>query len=82
MLKEYRKKTTIKAEQFDGSDEMIKKYDISTYSMDDSEWFDLYTVEGAMEIEKGDWIIGDDGKYWIIPDDIFRRAYEGMSEDE
>ena len=82
MLHEYRKKTAIKAEQFDGSDEMVKKYDISTYSMDDSEWFDLYTVDGAMEIEKGDWIIGDDDKYWFIPDDIFRMTYEEMSEDE
>lgn len=70
-------KTTIKAEQFDGSDEMIKKYDISTYSMDDDTWFDLFTVDGAMEIEKGDWIAtGIDGEYWYIPDDIFRRTYE------
>lgn len=28
MLHEYRKKTTIKAEQFDGSDEMMIKYSI------------------------------------------------------
>lgn len=76
MLHEYRKKKTIKAEQFDGSDEMIEKYDISTYSMDYGESFDLWTVDGAMEIAKGDWIIGDDGKYWYIPDDIFRRTYE------
>lgn len=76
MLHEYRKKTTIKAEQFDGSDEMIKKYDISTRSLDDDVWFDLYTVDGPMELIKGDWIIGGNGKYWFIPDDIFRRAYE------
>lgn len=76
MLHEYKLKKPIHAEQFDGSDEMIEKYDISTYSMGDGESFDLWTAYGAMEIEKGDWIIGDDGKYWYIPDDIFRRTYE------
>ena len=28
MLHEYRKKTTIKAEQFDGSNEMVRKYNL------------------------------------------------------
>jgi len=32
MLKEYRKISTIKAEQFDGSDEMIEKYQIKENS--------------------------------------------------
>ena len=31
MLHEYRKKTTIKAEQFDGSDEMMKKYGLKKF---------------------------------------------------
>jgi len=30
---------------------MIKKYDIGKYEMNDDAWFDLYTVEGAMEEE-------------------------------
>ncbi|WP_347981374.1 hypothetical protein [Limosilactobacillus portuensis] len=76
MLHTYRKTATIQAEQFDGSDEMIRKYDIRDHRMDGLTWFDLFTVKGAMEIDKGDWIIGNDGKYWTIPDDIFRQTYE------
>lgn len=33
---------------------MIKKYGIGKHEMDDDTWFDPYTVEGAMEIVKGD----------------------------
>ena len=75
-IKEYRKKTTIKAEQFDGSEKMIKKYDIGKHEMDGDTWFDLYTVEGAMEIVKGDWIVSCESGTWFIPDKVFRKIYE------
>lgn len=76
MLHEYRKKTTIKAEQFDGSEKMIKKYDIGKHEMYDDTWFYLYTVEGAMEIVKGDWIVSCESGTWFIPDKVFRKIYE------
>ena len=76
MLKEYRKKTTIKAERFDGSEKMIRKCDIGKHKMDDDTWFDLYTVEGAMEIVKGDWIVSCESGTWFIPDKVFRKIYE------
>lgn len=82
MIKEYRKKTTIKAEQFDGSDEMIKKYDIQNcarigYTIVHSNIFRLPTKEGNMSINIGDWIAtGIDGEHWCIASDIFQRTYE------
>ncbi|MFQ9706115.1 MAG: hypothetical protein ACLRX6_03375 [Limosilactobacillus pontis] len=79
MLKEYRKKTTIKAEQFDLNDidsscAMCKKYHIITPQ---NEHFLLPTKEGNMVLHGGDWIAtGIDGEHWAIADDIFRRIYE------
>lgn len=76
MLHKYRKTATIQAEQFDGSEKMIKKYDIGVHQMDEQAWFDLFTVDGAMEIDKGDWIISYEDNYWYIPDIIFRHILE------
>ena len=76
-LQELKKKLNINAEKFDGSQEMIKKYDIGVHQMDEQAWFDLFTVEGAMEIDKGDWIISYEDNYWYIPDIIFRHILEG-----
>lgn len=76
MLHTYRKTATIQAEQFDGSEKMIKKYDIGKHEMDGDTWFDLYTVEGAMEIVKGDWIVSCESGTWFIPDKVFRKTYE------
>ena len=72
-LQELEKKLNINAEKFDGSPEMINKYDIGVHQMDEQAWFDLFTVDGAMEIEKGDWIISYEDNYWYIPDIIFRH---------
>ena len=76
MLHKYRKTATIQAEQFDGSEKMIKKYDIGVHQMDEQAWFDLFTVDGDMEIDKGDWIISYEDNYWYIPDIIFRHILE------
>ena len=81
MRHEYRKKTTIKAEQFNGSIEMMQEYGIKA----DPEaayfaGFPLYTIptkEGKMTIHEGDWIAtGIDGEHWAIANDIFHRTYE------
>ena len=80
MLHEYRKKTTIKAEQFDGSTKQIARYKVHIVgqtSWGDASYFLLPTKEGNMKINKGDWIAtGIDGEHWAIADDIFRRTYE------
>ena len=88
MIKEYRKKTTIKAEQFDGSDEMVKKYsvvdmaNVTSVPLHGPRWF-LLTKEGTMELYENDWIAtGIDGEHWVITDSIFRRTYEEVNKDE
>ena len=85
MLKEYRKKTTIKAEQFDGSDEMANKYGV-LWDLDESKDIlvpYLPTKEGKMFIKKGDWIAtGIDGEHWAITDSIFRRTYEEVDGND
>lgn len=80
MLKEYRKISTIKAEQFDGSDEMIDKYGIVKENFVIDGWdptFSIPTLEGDLAINIGDWIAtGVEGEHWAIADDIFRKTYE------
>ena len=80
MLKEYRKKTTIKAEQFDGSTKQIARYKVHIVgptSWGDVSYFLLPTKEGNMKLDKGDWIAtGVDGEHWVIEDSIFKRTYE------
>lgn len=80
MLKEYRKTATIKAEQFDGSKEMIDKYHIEydeAYILP----FRIETIEGWLGMKAGDWIAAnDDGKYWPIADDVFKKTYEEVED--
>ena len=83
MLKKYRKKTTIKAEQFDGSDEMVSKYDLMTVSFPSGNETSMYVLttrhEGLVQIKIGDYIATDaDGEHWVIDKDVFKRTYERM----
>ena len=84
MLKEYRKKTTIKAEQFKGSPKQIAKYKVhvvGSTSWGDKPYFLLPTKEGDMKLNAGDWIAtGVDGEHWAISNDIFRRTYEEVNK--
>lgn len=73
MIKIYRNTTKIQAEQFDGSAEMIDKYDVI-----DSEGAGLFlpTLEGNLEFHINDWIAtGVKGEHWAIADKIFRQTY-------
>lgn len=84
MLKEYRKTSTIKAEQFDGSEEMMNKYGIikETFVIDgwgttDDYRYCIKTREGKLVVNIGDWIAtGVEGEYWAIDDEIFNKTYE------
>ena len=87
MIHTYRKTATIQAEQFDGSEKMIKEYNIIDglrigYGIYYSGIYRLPTKEGDMNISIGDWIAtGIDGEHWAIDNDIFRETYEPVEEE-
>lgn len=75
MIKIYRKTATIKAERFDGSDKMVKKYNITPPMPLDPD-YTINTLEGDMVLGVGDWIAtGVNGEYWTITDDVFKKTY-------
>lgn len=81
MSQTYRKVATIKAEQFNGSVEMMVKYNIHAnpagHYCAGLPLYMLPTKEGDMKINIGDWIAtGVDGEHWAIANDIFKRTYE------
>ena len=87
MLKEYRKTATIKAEQFDGSEEMMNKYGIykwrTSFTQNSDYVYYLPTKEGDLQTWIGCWIAtGIDGEHWAIADDIFRKTYVEVGADE
>lgn len=84
MLKEYRKIATIKAEQYDGSQEMADKYNLEVFEVmgmteadiNGNEICYIKTTEGRMKLIKGDWIAtGINGKHWPIKPDVFAKTY-------
>lgn len=78
MIKIYRKTTTIKAEQFDGSDEMIEKYNITPPMPLDPD-YTINTLEGDMVLGVGDWIAtGVNGEHWVVQDDVFNKTYSEL----
>lgn len=86
MLRKYKKTATIKAEQFDGSFEMMEKYPITYAPFVTSiapPGYSLRTLEGYFEIKVGDWIAtGEKGEHWAIKDDIFKQTYELVEDQE
>ncbi|APB85468.1 hypothetical protein [Lactiplantibacillus plantarum] len=80
MIKVYRKMATIKAEQFDGSDEMVDKYHIE-YNEAYMVPFRIEALEGWIGIEVGDWIAtGVHGEHWVIADAVFKQTYAELDE--
>ncbi|MCT3599065.1 DUF1642 domain-containing protein [Levilactobacillus brevis] len=78
MIKTYRKTATIKAEQFDGSNEMVDKYRIK-YDEACMVHFRIETPEGWIGIKACDWIAtGVNGEHWPIADDVFRKTYDEL----
>ena len=92
MIEVYRKTGTIKAEQFDGSDEMIDKYHIEAVEGDYAEDYSmpeggpapyvryfLTRFDLAKGISVGDWIVtGINGEHWTIADGVFKKTYAEM----
>lgn len=80
MIKTYKKVATIQAEQFDGSDEMIDRYNID---VDDYGNCAIPTLEGMMKLEPYDWIAtGVDSEHWSIRNNIFKKTYVEAGNDK
>lgn len=87
MIKIYHKTATIKAEQFDGSREMAKRYGAELYSESgygyeavegepNGDGYVIDTLEGELLIRIGDWIAtGVNGEHWPIDNGIFKKTY-------
>ncbi|WP_338327790.1 hypothetical protein [Lactiplantibacillus pentosus] len=77
MIKVYRTTATIKAEQFDGSNEMIERYDMGfQLAPNDKGGAIIKTLEGDLLVHVGDWIAtGVNGEHWPIADDVFKKTY-------
>nr|DAO86404.1 MAG TPA: Protein of unknown function (DUF1642) [Caudoviricetes sp.] len=77
MIKTYSKTTTIKAEQFDGSDEMVDKYElIDAGTMLGTHHSPELYLTGSRKIDVGDWIAtGVNGNHWPIADEVFKKTY-------
>lgn len=84
MLHTYRKIATIQAEQFDGSTEMMEKYNMYCATIGEVDRDGFYTVgfylptkEGDMEVKPFAYIAtGIDGEHWAIDVDVFHKTYE------
>ena len=77
MIKVYRKTATIKAEQFDGSDEMVDKYElIDAGTMLGTHHSPELYLTGSGKLDVGDWIAtGVNGEHWIIPNALYEQQY-------
>ena len=78
----YYKRGVTTIEKFDGSPEMVKKYDIvkasttvNGYVLEPS-YAAIKTLEGRLQLHVGDWIAtGVNGEHWPIADEIFKKTY-------
>ncbi|MGA3557305.1 DUF1642 domain-containing protein [Lactiplantibacillus plantarum] len=75
-MKFYRKQP-IEAEQFDGSDEMVDKYElIDAGTMLGTHHSPELYLTGSGKVDVGDWIAtGVNGEHWLIADDVFKQTY-------
>ncbi|AGL64409.2 hypothetical protein [Lactiplantibacillus plantarum] len=75
-MKFYRKQP-IEAEQFDGSNEMIDKYElIDAGTMLGTHHSPELYLMGSGKVDVGDWIAtGADSSHWIIPNALYEQQY-------
>lgn len=87
-MTKYIKTGATEFEQFDGSDEIIEKYDIrkdTEYLISDDPLeyqiapYQIESLEGWLNLNVGDWIAtGVEGEHWPVDDDIFYKEYEKL----
>ncbi|KYK53504.1 hypothetical protein AYO51_15420 [Lactiplantibacillus plantarum] len=75
-MKFYRKQP-IEAEQFDGSDAMVDKYElIDAGTMLGTHHSPELYLTGSGKVDVGDWIAtGVNGERWLITDEVFKKTY-------
>lgn len=75
-MKFYRKQP-IEAEQFDGSNEMVDKYElIDAGTMLGTHHSPELYLTGSGKVDVSDWIAtGVNGERWLITDDVFKKTY-------
>lgn len=81
MFKKYRKTVTVKAEQFDGSEEMKTQFHIRRYRKSQNEKIATGYVLSApgrlWRISVGDWIVsGNNFVCKVISNNEFKKEYE------
>ena len=77
MLHEYRNIELVKAEQFDGSDEMIEKYQLVKNTIFEGGYALPRPYGPIIIVREGDWIITDSvGDFSKMSDKEFRQTYE------
>lgn len=71
-------KQPFQAEQFDGSNAMIAKYELmDTETMLEDNYSSKLYLMGSEKVKVGDWIATSiNGIRWIIADDRFKRVYK------
>ena len=79
MKKTYKKTLEIEAEQFDGSEEMAKEYEMT---MSPAGVYYVNDFDGFKPIREGDWLIGNGEDIAIADDDYFKEHYELVEDDE
>lgn len=73
----YRKIEPIKAEQFDGSDKMIEKYQLVKNTIFEGDYALPRLYGPIIIVREGDWIITDSvGDFSKMSDKEFRQTYE------
>lgn len=79
MKKTYKKTFEIEAEQFDGSEEMAKEYEMT---MSPAGVYYVNDFDGFKPIREGDWLISNGEDIAIADDDYFKEHYELVEDDE
>ena len=79
MKKTYKKTFEIEAEQFDGSEEMAKEYEMT---MSPAGVYYVSDFDGFKPIREGDWLISNGEDIAIADDDYFKEHYELVEDDE
>ncbi|WP_405029140.1 hypothetical protein [Lactiplantibacillus plantarum] len=76
MMKVYLKQP-FQAEQFDGSNEMIDKYElIDAGTMLGTHHSPELYLTGSGKVDVGDWIAtGVNGEHWAVKNDVFKKTY-------
>lgn len=79
MKKTYKTTFEIEAEQFDGSEEMAKEYEMMRSP---AGVYHVNAFDGFKAIREGDWLISDGEDIAIADDEYFEEHYELVEDDD